>query len=277
MSFDSEPVRRHYEQGGNPGEMVDRVSRQIDAMGGRFLSAVQTAALDQFHVRGLVATDELAQLVSLHEQMKVLDAGSGLGGPSRYLAETYGCEVLGVDLTPSYVALARHIAHRSIAAYLLRYEQGNLLALPADDGSFDVVWTQHALMNVEDRFRAYAEFQRVLRPGGKLACYDIVAKPDKPEIAFPVPWASGPGASHLLTKDETVTQAQVVGLALDVWTDMTRLALNWFGQQPHWSPNVLSLASVMGPRIHEMAANLARNFREGRLGVAMFIFVKGQS
>jgi sarcosine/dimethylglycine N-methyltransferase len=61
---------------------------------------------------GLEATKQLAQIAGLERGTTVLDAGSGLGGPSRYLASTYGCRVVGVDLSPSFVAVAQLLALR---------------------------------------------------------------------------------------------------------------------------------------------------------------------
>ena len=274
MSIDAEQVRRHYAPVPDADEMVIRVSHQIDAMGDGSLSAAQTAALDQFHIRGLVATAELAQLVGVRASMQVLDAGSGLGGPSRYLAETFGCRVDGIDLTPAYVELARHLARRSVASDGLRYELADLLALPSADGRYDLVWTQHVLMNVSDRDRAYAELHRVLRTGGKFACYDIVAGLGRPDIDFPVPWATDPESSCLLTQPETVAAIEAAGFELVDWVDVTRLALNWFAQSMPMAHQGLSLAAVIGPRMQVLAGNLSRNLREGRLGVAMGVFVR---
>lgn len=277
MSVHEERVRRHYEGGPEGAERIARVCEQIDAMTGPVLRAAQTAALDQFHIRGLLATDELAQLVEPKDSTRVLDAGCGLGGPSRYLAETRGCSVHGVDLTPPYVHLARHLARRSPASSRLRYDVADLRALPVDSGNVDVVWTQHAMMNVRDRLGAYREFYRVLKRGGRLACYDVFAAQGKPPIEYPLPWASEAEASYLLTQDETVLLAAGSGFLVAEVADVTRLAVNWFGQQPMWHEKSLSLASVMGPRMYELAANLTRNLRAGHLEVAMFIFERDRS
>jgi SAM-dependent methyltransferase len=277
MTREKRLVLQHYEQGSDTRAMVERVWQRIEAMDEHPLSAAQLASLDQFHIRGLVATAELAQLVEMHPRLRVLDAGSGLGGPSRYLAETFGCVVDGVDLTPSYVELSQRLAQRSSATDRLTYQVGDIVSLPFDDGCFDVVWTQHVLMNVHDRAAAYAEFHRVLKTGGKLACYDVIAGIGKPELDFPVPWATDRDTSCLLTESETVSTVKTAGFELVHWIDVTRLALNWFGQPMHHDPKDLSLAWVLGPRMKQLANNLFVNLREGRVGVAMGIFVRNQS
>jgi sarcosine/dimethylglycine N-methyltransferase len=112
-----------------------------------------------------------------------------LGGPSRYLASNYGCHVTAVDLSPSFVTVAQLLARRTGLHALVCYQTGDLLALLFADSRFDVVWTQHVVMNIPDRERVYGEFRRVLKPGGKLAFYDVLATDAKPELHFPVPWS----------------------------------------------------------------------------------------
>ena len=73
------------------------------------------APLDQFHTRGMSATVELAQAAGIPAESRVLDIGSGLGGPSRYLAATFGCHVTGIDLSPSFVAAATYLPDHQAA------------------------------------------------------------------------------------------------------------------------------------------------------------------
>jgi len=63
---------------------------------------------------GLAATEQLAQIAGIERGTTILDAGSGLGGPSRYLVSTYGCRVIGADLSPSFVAVAQVLAQRTV-------------------------------------------------------------------------------------------------------------------------------------------------------------------
>jgi ubiquinone/menaquinone biosynthesis C-methylase UbiE len=102
---------------------------------------------------------------------------------------------------------------------LVSYQIGDLLALPFPDSCFDAVWTQHVVMNIPDRERVYREFRRVLRPGGKLAFYDVLATDAKLELHFPVPWPENSETSFLFTQDETSSVLATAGFAITTWKE----------------------------------------------------------
>ncbi|MBV8536418.1 MAG: class I SAM-dependent methyltransferase, partial [Alphaproteobacteria bacterium] len=124
------------------------------------------APVDEFHTGQRGATMRLAELAKVTGGERVLDVGSGIGGPSRYLAQKFGCQVTGIDLTPEFVAVATMLAERTglagTAAGQVTYRQGNALDLPVAEASFDLVWSQNAAMNIADRDRLYREMRRVL-------------------------------------------------------------------------------------------------------------------
>jgi sarcosine/dimethylglycine N-methyltransferase len=148
-------VRQHYEKNEADASLVSKVTRMLDSLPEGSVDSSQLAGLDQFHVMGLEATKQLAQMAGIESGAAVLDAGSGLGGPSRYLASTYGCRVIGVDLSPSFVTVAQLLAQRTGLHAVVSYQTGDPLALPFTDSRFDVVWTQHVVMNIPDRERVY--------------------------------------------------------------------------------------------------------------------------
>ena len=270
MSDLSQLTRQHYEKNESGASLVSKVAAILDSLPEGAVDSSQLAGLDQFHVMGLEATKQLAQIAGIESSAAVLDAGSGLGGPSRYLASTYGCQVIGVDLSPSFVAVAQLLAQRAGLNAQVSYQTGDLLALPFPDSSLDLVWTQHVVMNISDRERVYSEFKRVLRPGGKLAFFDVLATDAKPELQFPVPWAENSGTSFLLTKDETSSLLATVGFTITTWNDVTIEVPNWIAQQRPAAQRI-SLGVIMGPRFGEMSVNFARNIREGRIRLVMAV------
>jgi sarcosine/dimethylglycine N-methyltransferase len=104
-------VRDHYRAAG----LTERLKTALTLLGpeDQRLTPQQLGALDQFHTRGLAATAELAKLAGITADMSVLDVGSGVGGPARFLAVTYGCRVIGVDLSEPFVDAARYLTERT--------------------------------------------------------------------------------------------------------------------------------------------------------------------
>ncbi len=214
----SDPVAKHYD----PGDLVAALRAALKEAGKHpsDLSVDDLTVIDQMHVRGREATRELAAKLALTKETRVLDVGCGIGGPSRLLAAEYGCRVTGIDLSPEYCRAAEAIAHWVGLDDRLDYRPGDALALPCGAEAYDVVWTQHAAMNIRDKAKLYAEIRRVLKPGGALALYDVVQGPEQP-VHFPVPWASGPEISFLVTPDELRRLIEGAGFRIENWRDAT--------------------------------------------------------
>src|SRR5260370_3922835 len=264
----SQLTRQHYEKNEADASLVSKVSKILDSLPDGSVDSVRLAGLDQFHAMGLTATEQVGEIAGIQRGAAILDAGSGLGGPSRYVASTYGCRVTGVDLSPSYVAVAKLLAQRTHVDELVSYEVGDLSSLAFGDSTFDVVWTQHAVMNIPERERLYLEFRRVLKSGGKLALFDVLATDANLKPHFPVPWAETGETSFLFTGAETITALQRAGFTIAAWNDVTAEVGGWSRQQEP-PANAFSLGIVIGPRLAEMLANFARNIRENRIRFVM--------
>jgi len=148
--------------------------------GGHDLAALRPEDLfahDQDHYGGTSAVDRLAERCDLDGSSHVLDVCSGLGGPARYLAARYGCRVAGVDLTLSRCAGARRLTELVGLADRVAFARADAVRLPFGDGAFDACVSQEAFLHVEDKAALLAEARRVLRPGGRLAFTDWVARP----------------------------------------------------------------------------------------------------
>jgi SAM-dependent methyltransferase len=266
-------VVRHYGE----GDVRTRLEEALERAGlseGR-LSPSDLAPLDQFHTRGLAATAELAQAAGTQPGTEVVDVGSGLGGPSRYLAATFDCRVHGVDLSPAFVAAAAYLAQRTGLADKVTYQCADAQAMPYENGRFDLAWTQHVAMNIADRARLYGEVHRVLRRGGRFAIYDVVAGTAGP-IHYPVPWSRGPETSFLVAPDDMQQTLEGAGFRVVGWKDSTEAGAAWFAEQRKaraaaqaagTAAPALGLHIAMGPDFPVTSANLGRNLSERRVGL----------
>jgi SAM-dependent methyltransferase len=219
----------------------------------------------------------MAEEIGLNDKMQVLDIGSGLGGPSRRLASNYGCHVTGLDLTEAYCRFARALSIRLGLDHLVSYRTGNALDMPFDDMRFDILWTQHAAMNINDKTRLYSEMFRVLTPGGHLAIYDVMSGPGG-EVYFPVPWARDSSISFLATEDELRRYLETAGFRIVSWRDTTETGLAWFAAKSaeikKQGRPIVGYHILLGDDFPQMGRNQLRSFNEKRMTLLQVIAMR---
>ncbi len=199
MSADHE-VATHYSR----GDLLARLNAALreDGVDPDRPSIETLAPYDQFHGRGLEATQELAGMMPAGPRDHVLDVGSGIGGPARYFASRFACRITGIDLTPEFCDVARHLTRLLGLDDRVRFEVGNALAMPFADAGFDGAYSINVCMNIADRDGFYRELHRVLKPGAWLVLSEVAqGKGGAPD--YPTPWAATARTSFLSTPEET--------------------------------------------------------------------------
>jgi len=270
------PLNERIEQHYTRPEIGDAILGALAATGKDVTSLEpdDLAPIDEFHIRGREATLELAHAAGIDASRYVLDVGSGIGGSSRCLAQAFGCRVVGIDLTAEYCRVATMLAERTGLSPRVTYRQGDALDLPFPDATFDIVWSQHASMNIPDKAGLYQEMHRVLKPGGALAIHDILAGPVSP-LRFPVPWARVPETNFLVTPDELRILLEARGFRIVSWDDTTTQALEWFTMVAENvrrnGPPVLGFHLIFGPDVQRMGENQVRNLQEDRIVLAQIV------
>lgn len=262
-----------------PGNIEGTVSAALTALNqtGDTLGIETLAPLDQFHTGGLQSTRNLAKLAAITASDQVLDVGGGIGGPARLLAQEFGCHVTVVDLTEAYCRIGKQLTAQVKLTDYVRFQQGDALDLPFEDGSIDVVWTQHSTMNIPDKKQLYAEIRRVVRPGGRLALNEVTAGLGEP-LHLPTMWAHSESMNFLMSSDalrSTITEA---GFQERVWNDATAWSITWFQERlrapqiPAAAPNSLGLQLLLGADLGAMMRNHVLNLQEGRVRVVEGVF-----
>lgn len=122
---------------------------------------------------------EVAQV--LGPDSRVLDIGAGYGGAARYLAETYGCRVTALNLSEKENERNRATNRERKLDQRIDVVDGSFESIPAADASYDLVWSQDAILHSGHRDRVIADIARVLRPGGDLVFTDPMQADDCPE------------------------------------------------------------------------------------------------
>ena len=119
-----------------------------------------------FHFGGFKATQQLIELLPLDRTKTILEAGCASGKSACYLARTFGCRVVGVDLLPGMVERARERGRREGVEGRVEFRVGDAQALPFEDDTFDIVMGEFIIGLVTDKQKALSEYRRVAKPGG---------------------------------------------------------------------------------------------------------------
>jgi arsenite methyltransferase len=162
---------------------------------------------------GRTLTERIVRLTDIGKKSIVLDAGCGQGASMGYLRQSGIDTVIGFDLEPELLGLARQ-EDQPVA-------RADLTFLPLPDSCLDLVLCE-CVWNLTDRQKVLAEFTRVLRTGGRLALTDIYAR----QTGVPEQGADWPvaccfsQASSLAVVEGLVAAA---GLAVLVFEDHSQL------------------------------------------------------
>ena len=256
----------HYSRGGLLARL--EASLREDGVDPARPTLEQLAPYDHFHGRGLEATEDMADRLPVSAADRILDIGSGLGGPARYMARRFGCRVSGIDLTAEFCEVARLLTARLGLEDRVSFDEGDALAMPFEDAAFDGAYSMNVSMNIADKRALYREIARVLKPGARL-CLSEVAQGPGGEPEYPLPWAATAASSFLATPETTRADLEASGFSIESLRDTSSEARDFAarsraiveagGKPPH-----RAVMLALGERAREAVANNGRAAKERR-------------
>ncbi|NKQ37237.1 MAG: methyltransferase domain-containing protein [Chloroflexi bacterium] len=163
---------------------------------------------ESFHPGGLALTRRIGELLDLRPSDRILDVASGQGTSAIFLAQEFGCTVVGVDYGPESVTQANEAARAAGLADRVQFEQGDAERLPFPDGSFAAVICECAFCTFPNKAVAAAEFYRILGDNGRIALSDLTRHgPLPPELESLIAWIACIADAQPLARYEALLQA----------------------------------------------------------------------
>jgi sterol 24-C-methyltransferase/phosphoethanolamine N-methyltransferase len=151
---------------------LDRIDRTLATLGigpSDPIRPEQMFPFDQWHYQGTEAVCRAAEHLGLKGASRVLDVGSGIGGPARFLSHTTGCHVTALELQPQLHEIATGLTQRCGLSERVLHLCGDALNHPIPDATFDAVVSWLVVHHIPERPRLCSRLARALRPGG--GCY----------------------------------------------------------------------------------------------------------
>jgi ubiquinone/menaquinone biosynthesis C-methylase UbiE len=233
---------------------------------------------DSYHPGRLQLTERLGAMIDLQPGHLVLDVASGLGTSAIYLAQRFGCQVVGVDFSRQIVEQANANAAEAGISQSVQFKQGDAERLPFEDGSFDALICECAFCTFPSKPQAASQFARVLRPGGRIGLSDLTRSgPLAPELDTLMAWVAciadaqpieeyisiltlaGFSMDQVEIHDEALAELihEIRGklLAAELMTNLKRLHI------PEW---------IDFDEAGRLAKITAETVNQGRLGYALF-------
>jgi SAM-dependent methyltransferase len=247
-------------------ETIDRLLSAPSALG------ASLDDLDQFHIGGADAVDLLIPALALADGDRVLDVGSGFGGPARQIARRTAHHVVGIDLTPAYVEAARALTARTGLSDLVRFQAGDIATFRPDP-LFQAAITMHVQMNVRDKAAWFGHIADSLAPGARLAVWEV-CRPRPADLPWPMPWSLDGTDSFVVTPDVLLAAIEDAGFSRTEWTDESTWVQDWIARTFAGGPSDGPALPMLLDDGYTRVVNFATALTDGTLEVWRGSFTK---
>lgn len=275
MTYDKS-VTDHYLH----GNLLNAIKTALPAIGKTIqtVTVEDLAPVDEFHIGGRLATDNLLNQLNFKQQSYLLDVGCGLGGAARYVSSKYKHQVAGIDLSTEYIETGNSLSSWLNLDKHVSLLQGSALSMPYKNNSFDGGYMLHVGMNIDDKVALFTEIFRVLKPGTTLGIYDIMRQNDG-ELIYPVPWATNSSTSKLATSTHYVNALKQAGFEVLLENDRRDFSLDFFKKlqkrnDSKQSKPPLGLHILMQENTVNKISNMIENIKNGLIAPVEIIALK---
>lgn len=251
------------------GNLLNAIQASIGKLGKTVDSVTveDLGPVDEFHIGGRSATKSFLDQLNFSNQDHILDVGCGLGGATRFVANTYGSRVTGIDLSQEYTETGKALNNWVKLDKQITLQQGSALTMPFEDETFDGGFMLHIGMNIEDKVKLFSEIYRVLRPGATFGVYDIMRQ-NGGELSFPVPWATDKSTNKLATPDQYKQALSDAGFEVSSENNRSEFALEFFKlmrakTETNGGPAPLGLHTLMKDSTSLKLKNMVDNIAAG--------------
>ncbi len=143
-------------------------------------SVVQTLLGSSFHPGGVELTRKLGEKLGFSSSDKILDLASGLGTSAIYIAEHFGSQVVGVDISKKNVEKAQETVKKKHLDNLVTFMVGNVANLSFETNAFDYVISECSFCLFDNKLEVGKEIHRILKPGAQVLITDIAIEKKLP-------------------------------------------------------------------------------------------------
>lgn len=158
---------------------IERIHNELAELGKSAdepLRVDEISAIDQLHYHGTRAVDEAVALMGIDTNTRVLEIGSGFGGPARHLASRTGAHVFALELQPDQDRLAAELTARCGLSTLVDHACGDFLEYPWQGKRFEAIVSWLAIFHIRERDRLLEISREILQPGGLFYAEDMYCR-----------------------------------------------------------------------------------------------------
>lgn len=136
---------------------------------------------ESIYIASRRTVERMASRLEITPQTRIIDIGSGYGGAARFLAKTYGCHVTALNLSEVENRRNREMNKVQGVDHLIDVIDGSFEDIPLPDSSFDIAWSQDAILHSGDRETVIEEVGRLLKHNGNFVFTDPMMADDCPK------------------------------------------------------------------------------------------------